>query len=169
MSLTVELRRKEVEASAGFGCGECSFALWSPVAPLTVSAVGLYDDGRFPGRLIVSLFDHFDHFEDLSADLLQVFMSDIQSAARILRQVVDAERVNIAILGNQESHVHAHLIPRLREGEPLPHKSPWQDPRPAHHLGRKQRSGLMRALKDAFGASGSGVTGLHGKACATPR
>jgi hypothetical protein len=36
------------------GCVVCGFALWLPVARLVVADAAVYDDRRFPGRLLVS-------------------------------------------------------------------------------------------------------------------
>ncbi len=150
MSLVAETRSGTPVTTEEFECQECSFALWRPVAILGASRVGLYDDDRFPGRLIVSLSVHFDHFDELPPGLVCAFMEDVQWASTVLKRVVGANRVNIAILGNKESHVHAHLIPRQTEEEPLPHKSPWQDPRPARPLSRARQSALACELKSAL-------------------
>lgn len=91
---------------------ECGFELWNPVAELSVSSVGLYDDGRFPGRLIISLNDHFDHLDDVDAPIMVAFMGDVRAVSKALREMDEVTRINVAILGNKVSHVHAHVIPR---------------------------------------------------------
>jgi diadenosine tetraphosphate (Ap4A) HIT family hydrolase len=121
------------------------------VGTLTVTSVGLYDDGRFPGRLLVSLNPHYEHLEEVPEHLAHSFTSDIQFASRMLRKVTGAERVNVAILGNQEPHVHAHLIPRLPLHEPIPHRSPWEDPRPRERLAAADRTRLTHDLSRALG------------------
>lgn len=108
------------------GCAECGFELWNPVAELSMSSVGLYDDGRFPGRVIVSLSDHFDHLDEVDATLTAAFMDDIRAVSKALRGIDGVERVNVAILGNKVSHVHAHVIPR-RTLDVNYGLSPWDD------------------------------------------
>ncbi|MFC5937620.1 MULTISPECIES: HIT family protein [Mycobacterium avium complex (MAC)] len=93
-------------------CPRCGFELRIPLAALPAADVGLYDDGRFPGRLIVAARPHFNHLDEMPADVLADFTRDVQTAARILRGLNDVVRVNVAVLGNREEHVHAHLIPR---------------------------------------------------------
>jgi diadenosine tetraphosphate (Ap4A) HIT family hydrolase len=132
-------------------CSICGFELWIVVGRLTVSSVGLYDDGRFPGRLLVSLGPHHEHLEEVPEALVNSFISDIQSAARVLRKVTGVERVNVAILGNQDPHVHAHLIPRSPLHEPIPHRSPWEDPRPRQQLAAADRTRLVHELRRALG------------------
>jgi diadenosine tetraphosphate (Ap4A) HIT family hydrolase len=73
---------------------------------MTVSRVGLYDDARFPGRLILSLDEHFEHLEDVPEDLANLFMRDIQLLTRGMRAALMVNRVNVAVLGNQDPHVH---------------------------------------------------------------
>lgn len=104
-------------------CAECGFALWNPVADLSVSAAGLYVDSRYPGRLIVSLNEHYEHYDAVPAELLNVFMEDVRRACAALRSL-GADRANVAILGNTEAHVHAHVIPR-RNTESNSRRAPW--------------------------------------------
>lgn len=147
MSLLAETSSGLVTAAP---CSTCGFALWIPITRLDVSSVGLYDDGRFPGRLIVSLNEHRDHVDELSEVELTRFMCDIQTATRVLRADEDVVRVNIAILGNQESHVHAHVIPRRPEREPLPSNAPWQDLRPRAALAAGLRTEIAESLAAGF-------------------
>ncbi|WP_370894207.1 HIT family protein [Janibacter sp. GXQ6167] len=144
MSVLVETRADEVTTAP---CLTCGFTLWSPIVSLGVSVVGLYDDGRFPGRAIVSLKEHRDHLEELTEGELSRFMRDIQVVSRALRSEEGVARVNVAILGNQEPHVHAHVIPRRPEIEPLPHNAPWQDTRPRHELSADARADIMKRLR----------------------
>lgn len=132
-------------------CAVCGFELWVAIGSLTVTSVGLYDDARFPGRLLVSLHSHYEHLEDVPEGLANCFIGDIQLAARTLRKVTGAERINVAVLGNREPHVHAHLVPRYSLQEPVPRSSPWEDPRPRQRLGEADRTRLVHDLTRALG------------------
>lgn len=57
------------------------------------------------------------------------FMQDVNASIHAIKNATGSPRVNFAILGNRESHVHAHLIPRFPEQEEFPDCSPWNDPR----------------------------------------
>jgi diadenosine tetraphosphate (Ap4A) HIT family hydrolase len=135
---------------SGTPCSVCGFELWIVVGCLTVTSVGLYDDGRFPGRLLVSLSPHYEHLEEVPEHLANSFIRDIQSAARTLRKVTGAERVNVAVLGNHDPHVHAHLVPRSPLREPVPDRSPWEDPRPRQRLEAADRTRLIHDLRQAL-------------------
>jgi len=111
------------------GCRVCGFSLRLPVARLAASDVGLYDDARFPGRMLVSAHEHFEHLDEMVPDDLGLFMADVAQTSRALRSPDGVERVNVAILGNRESHVHAHVIPR-RAGEPNAGRAPWDGSEP---------------------------------------
>jgi diadenosine tetraphosphate (Ap4A) HIT family hydrolase len=113
-----------------YSCATCDFALWNPVCQLDVSFLGVYNDARFPGRSILVLNKHIEHWEDVPSSLLNAYVADSQRAMKAISKLTGTPRVNLAVLGNTDSHVHFHLIPRYPHSEALPNKSPWNDPRP---------------------------------------
>ena len=129
-----------------YKCPQCGFGLWNPVGSLEVSTLGLYNDGRFPGRSILVLNEHIEHWEDVPSELLSAYVADSQHAIRAIAQVTGASRVNLAVLGNTDAHVHFHLIPRYPDAEAFPGKSPWNDPRPSQKLGELELERLVHAL-----------------------
>ena len=133
-----------------YKCDICEFELWKPVIVLENSHVGLYNDARFPGRLIVALNEHYENFEDLDSHIMNNYMRDIQLASRAIKFAIKSKRVNIAILGNAEPHIHAHLIPRFPDTEEKPNNSPWDDPRPRQKLDDKTTSDIVYHLRQFF-------------------
>lgn len=131
-------------------CATCGFGLWLPITGLTESEIGLYSDSRFPGRCIVTLREHYEQLDDLQPLSLATFMEEIQQCVEALKAVTGSPRINVAILGNAESHVHAHLIPRYPEDEALPNKAPWEDPREKHSLPAEAADELIRAIRAAL-------------------
>lgn len=139
--------------SATDPCATCGFELWNPITPtprLAVSDLALYDDSRFPGRCILRLGEHSESLTDLAAKEASAFMLDVREAMQAIQLVTGAERVNVAVLGNTVSHVHAHLIPRFPANEEKPEKSPWDDPRPKTALPAALRFELIMALEEAL-------------------
>jgi len=128
-------------------CSTCGFDLHHPICELPASVLGLYDDDRFPGRCILVYKEHREEFESLDPAEVQKFMQDVQRAARAIRAATGADRMNFAVLGNAVPHLHAHLIPRIHEGDPVPNKSPWNHPDPAGSLEPTVREQLMRAIQ----------------------
>lgn len=129
-------------------CQQCGFDLFLPIADLRSSTLGLYDDGRFPGRSILALSEHAEHLDLLAPAVLNRFMSDVKVSVRVIKRTTGVNRVNVAILGNRDNHVHAHLIPRYPEAEVKPDSSPWDDPRPKSRLEPAHRDHLLQALRD---------------------
>jgi len=55
---------------------------------------------------------HYVELFDLSDDALLGFMKEVQVAARALKQVTGAFKINYEIHGNSAPHLHLHLFPR---------------------------------------------------------
>lgn len=133
-------------------CPVCAFSLYIPVRAdgLRVSHVGLYADGRFPGRCILVYENHEEHLEALPRDQLMSFWEDATEVGRAVKAATGAPRVNYAVLGNAAPHLHIHIIPRQPGLEELPTRSPWNDPRNAFELSTDRiaalREGLQRLL-----------------------
>ena len=130
----------------GDPCGECGFELWVPIGMLNVTALGLYDDDRFPGRCLVAYTTHIEHLDELDDGQLLSFMSDVREVGRAVREVTGAPRVNDAVLGHVHPHLHAHVIPRGGSQDAKPDRAPWQHPKPAGPLDPKQREEVVNDL-----------------------
>lgn len=132
-------------SDAAYCCEVCSFTLWSPIHRLGISTLGLYDDARFPGRCLLVLHRHVEHFTDLAPDEVAAFAHDLQCAARAIMAAAKPVRVNYALLGNKAAHVHYHLIPRP-PFDPVPDATPWHHPEPVKPLAPEERVRLMEAI-----------------------
>lgn len=127
-------------------CSRCGFELWEPYAVLRVSDAGLYDDARFPGRSLLALREHYTDLLDLPDDVARAYLDDLRDLRVAIRKVTGSDRINYAVLGNAEPHVHWHVIPRNPDREPLPNRSPWSDPRAAARLAANERTRLLEDL-----------------------
>ncbi len=150
--MSSSISRIAESAPRGFSCSHCGFALWLPVASLNVSTLGLYDDARFPGRCILALNEHAEDFALMSDDLAFDFILDARLAARAIAEAMAVPRVNYAILGNAEPHVHFHLIPRNPDVDPVPNRSPWNHPDPVRKLDGNLRNGICERIAAALDA-----------------
>ena len=133
-----------------FECGTCSFKLWLPIKNLEVSTLGLYDDSRYPGRCLLVFNEHIENFEELDINLAACFIKDIQKAAKAIKRAIMADKINYAILGNAEPHLHVHLIPRKKEGDPIPNRSPWNHPEPCSKLPLNKRDFIIKEIAYAL-------------------
>lgn len=130
-------------------CSTCGFRVLQPVREFKGTTLGLYDDARFPGRCILALNVHAEDFFRLDEATARMFMDEAREAARAIRQAVGAGRINFAILGNKEPHVHAHLIPR---GGPLDKpldRTPWESQIPTRRLEPIERATILDKLRVA--------------------
>ena len=116
---------------------------------LSVSHVGLYDDARFPGRLIVSLDEHVEHFDQADPGVAAAFVADLQVASVVLRKMGDVDRVNVAVLGNKDPHLHAHVIPR-RVTDANFGIAPWEKADPHSKLTPCDRAAIVDLLRQGF-------------------
>jgi len=129
----------------GYRCETCGFELWLPIAELSCSTLGLYDDARFPGRCLLVLHEHVEDLTTLPTAIAHHFLDDLRAAERAIRVVTGAGRMNWAVLGNVEPHLHAHLVPRTTGGATAT-LSPWEHPLTATRLQPERRDQLMRFL-----------------------
>jgi diadenosine tetraphosphate (Ap4A) HIT family hydrolase len=142
-------------------CPSCNFALFNPIVKLNFSTVGLYDDARFPGRLLVVYRNHVEDLSQLNSAELLGYMQELQLLMKVLQKVTGSERVNLAILGNAVPHVHAHLIPRYPAVESLPQKSPWNDPRLLTSLDDPTKTKLIREIELEIQATQDGSRSME--------
>jgi diadenosine tetraphosphate (Ap4A) HIT family hydrolase len=130
-------------------CPDCGFTLWIPLVRRTVVDVGFVSDAHFPGRCIVSLRRHHTCLEDLPDALLNDFWQEVVNVGATIKKVVGVSRINYAVLGNLESHVHAHVIPRGGESDPQPNEPPWSFPE-AERLSAGSQEEVKSALHKAL-------------------
>jgi diadenosine tetraphosphate (Ap4A) HIT family hydrolase len=135
-----------------YRCSTCGFQLFNPIAELQASTLGLYSDARFPGRALLVFRDHFGDFTTMpSGKSTAAFVEDMQTAGRAIQKAVNARRINYAILGNAVPHVHAHIIPRALEGDPIPNRTPWAHPDEVTPLSDETLAELSRKILKELG------------------
>lgn len=133
-----------------YRCDACGFKLFVPVEELEVSWLGLYDDARYPGRCLVVYKQHKELLQALPRNDRHRFLDDVDASMRAIASVTGAVRVNMAVLGNTEPHLHSQLIPRLPGGDPVPERPHWEDPRPRVPLDGDLLTTLVEALRSAI-------------------
>ena len=136
-----------------YTCKECGFNLWMYIDGhegkngLAVSHLGLYNDGRFPGRCLLVLDEHHTDFGRLDLSLMEAFMQDVQVAGRAIEQAVGADRINYAILGNAVPHIHCHILPRFFDNDPNPKSTPWSRKDKAWKMSKNKYEKIMLDIK----------------------
>ena len=80
---------------------------------LDLCSVLLMRDHRFPWVILVPRTDGLRDFHDLPRDSAVVLFDEIDRLSRILVDEFEAEKINVAALGNQVPQLHVHVIGRF--------------------------------------------------------
>ena len=94
--------------------------------------VVLVDEPNLPGYTRVIWHRHVREMSDLSPECQHEIMRTVFCIEAVQRTVLQAEKVNLASLGNMTPHLHWHVIPRW-EADPWYPDSIWTDSAIAHH------------------------------------
>ena len=143
-------------SSLSFNCPVCGFQLYQPVAEFGSCVLGLYDDARFPGRSLLAFNEHYEDLSTMPAAKAHAFLDDLRLAGLAIQTATGADRMNYAVLGNAEPHVHAHIIPRKRTDDPVPNKAPWAHPDPVRPLSPDVLADLIQRIARAIESLRSG-------------
>lgn len=143
-----------MQTDGQYTCNECGFDIWHPIRELQTSVLGLYDDRRFPGRCILSLKQHAEHYDEIAPNVWQTFSRDAQRAGKAIRMATKASRLNIALMGNVVPHLHFHIFPRHSDREPLPNRPPWEHPEESGPLDIATKGAMIDAIAAALESPG---------------
>jgi histidine triad (HIT) family protein len=72
-----------------------------------------------PGHTLVVPKMEVDYIFDLDEDMLAGMMLFAQKVARAMKEVIECNRIGVAVIGLEVPHAHIHLIPITREGDML--------------------------------------------------
>lgn len=141
-------------------CTACS-GQWPPldhrIVDCGTSIAYLFEDQFFPGWTVLVLKRHATELFQLSADERSRLIEEVSAVAEALMGAFHPVKINYELLGNQLSHIHWHLIPRLID-DPAPRDPVWtavhekQALRPAD-LAARIALIRSRVLLNGFGCS----------------
>lgn len=86
-----------------------------PVAHLALSDVRLMDDSNHPWLVLVPRVADVTELLDLDPGQQATLMGEITLASRVLQQLFEPHKLNVAALGNVVEQLHVHVIARFRE------------------------------------------------------
>jgi diadenosine tetraphosphate (Ap4A) HIT family hydrolase len=78
------------------------------------------DEVDYPGFIRVIAQSHVREITDLAADQRDHLMAVVWRAERVLRDVMQPAKVNVASLGNAVPHVHWHVVARFETDAHFP-------------------------------------------------
>jgi diadenosine tetraphosphate (Ap4A) HIT family hydrolase len=88
----------------------------------TVAFVNL--EQTYRGRSILVLKQHYDDLLSIPKELFDQVNTEMLKLASAIDKILSPDRLNFAILGNEVSHVHWHIIPRYKT-DPNWGRPPW--------------------------------------------
>ncbi|TAL09128.1 MAG: HIT family protein [Nitrospirae bacterium] len=94
------------------------------IADLDMMTAYLFDDQFFPGWTVLVLKRHATELFHLTTDERGQLIEDVSRVATALAMAFEPVKINYELLGNQLSHIHWHIIPRLA-GDPAPREAVW--------------------------------------------
>ena len=118
------------------------------ISTLGISRLMLMEDVRFPWLILVPEQPGLTELSDLSAADSEKLMGEIQLASRILQVLTNADKMNVAALGNQVPQLHIHIIARTKDDAAWP--NPVWGYGEAQPYSDEHRSELIDKLKSEF-------------------
>lgn len=120
------------------------------ICDLPLSQVRLMDNSLFPWLLLIPRVDAAREYIDLEREQQHQLSDEIMIASHLLQALVTPEKLNIAMLGNQVSQLHVHLIARYRDDVAWPNPV-WGGAREYYH--NEDKNKFISELKLSFNSS----------------
>ena len=121
------------------------------IADLGLSQAYLHEDQFFPGWTVVVFRRHATELFHLAPTERIQMMEEVTLVAKTLAKVFDALKINYELLGNQLSHIHWHLIPRLAT-DPAPLEPVWRVPHEPVHQTAEELQARIEHIKAGIAA-----------------
>ena len=96
--------------------GERLFSILIEICKLETSTLFLFREQTYRGRCVVALDAHETELFRLDRETLSTFSRDVAKTAAALQQAFGPSKINYAIYGDLVSHLHAHVVPKYRNG-----------------------------------------------------
>lgn len=88
-----------------------------PVTDLALCQILLMDDATYPWLILVPALSDLKELHDLTPGDQQQLMREVTRVSRMLQRLVNADKMNVAALGNMVPQLHIHVIARF-EADP---------------------------------------------------
>ena len=86
----------------------------------TLSRVLLSKDARYPWLILVPRIGGLRDFHEVPSEHQSQLFTEINQASGWVKSIINADKVNVAALGNQVPQLHVHVIGRLIGDEAWP-------------------------------------------------
>ncbi len=95
----------------------------APVCDLSLSRVLAVNDANFPWLILVPRRARVSEILDLGAEQATL-LNEVSLASRVLKDVTQCDKLNVAAIGNVVPQLHVHIVAR-RKDDPLWPKPVW--------------------------------------------
>jgi len=85
------------------------------ITEMAVSVAVLSSDQFFKGYTLVAYKEHITELYQLSPDKRGEYCEEMIKIANALDKAFRPDKMNYELLGNQQAHMHWHLIPRYKD------------------------------------------------------
>lgn len=91
-----------------------------PLGDFALCRVLLMNDSRYPWLILVPRCSAVSEVFDLTAEQQQQLWLETSTVGQVLKDVYQADKINIATLGNVVSQLHIHVVVRMRDDAAWP-------------------------------------------------
>jgi len=85
------------------------------VGEFPLCQVLLTNDGNFPWLILVPKINAITEFHELTDEQQAQFLIESNAVSRLLKDGLNADKINIAALGNMVPQLHIHHVARFKE------------------------------------------------------
>ena len=107
-----------------------------------LSRLLLSNDSRYPWFILVPRREEVSEVFQLGAEDQRALWAETALLAEVLKDAFNADKINIATLGNVVSQLHMHVIVRYRDDDA------WPAPVWGRHPAKPYEPGQLAALRD---------------------
>lgn len=116
-----------------------------PIGDFPLCRLLLSNDSNYPWFILVPRRDDISEIFQLGVADQHLLWQETTALAEILKQAFDADKMNVAALGNVVSQLHMHVIVRKREDAAWP--APVWGKHPAVPYGSEQVAAIRERLR----------------------
>jgi len=118
------------------------------IADWPINRVLLMNDANYPWLILVPRYEGLRDFHDVPREQEGLFLTEINHAARTLKAVTGATKMNTAALGNMVPQLHVHVIARF-ETDPAWPGPVWGQQPPVPYTEKAAELLIQRFLEAA--------------------
>ena len=85
------------------------------IGDLALCRVLLMNDARFPWLILVPRRPDASDMTDITAEDQATLWREIDAASRVLKRLIDPDKLNVAAIGNIVPQLHVHVVARFRD------------------------------------------------------